>query len=242
MKIICYLSYGFPTIDESLKIAECYIESGCDMIECCLPTDDAYLDPEFLSDKMKQSLSVCSDYEVYLKKLSEFTKKHPDTRLILVIYESLIAEIGVDRLIAFMKDNGIKDLIYAGDVRRPEIRQRLIDGGIRLSSPVSHLMTEEELDGAVNSNGFVYMEGKPARGVRPGFETLERCIAELRRLGIDRPIYCGVGIHTPDDVRLVKRAKGDGVFIGSALVRQYDDKAGIARTIGEFKAAAEERV
>ena len=40
MKIICYLSYGYPSIEYSLKMAKCDFEAGADMMECSLPTRD----------------------------------------------------------------------------------------------------------------------------------------------------------------------------------------------------------
>ncbi len=240
MKVICYLTYGFPSIQESLEIAECYIQGGCDMIEVSLPTSNPYLEPALIAEKMHQALAVCDDYDYYLEQLALFVKRHPQTPITFVMYEHLIAQIGDEKLAAYMSENGIRDLIYAGEVKYPEIRSNLIAAGIRISSPVSFMMSEEELSGAVTSNGFVYMEGINTRGAREGFETLDACISELRRLGIDRPIYCGVGIHTEADVRRVKVAGGDGIFMGSALIRQYDQPEKMMETIQKFKVATQD--
>ncbi|MEG1060865.1 MAG: tryptophan synthase subunit alpha, partial [Oscillospiraceae bacterium] len=195
MKIICYLAYGYPTIEKSLEIATTYIESGCDMIEISLPTDNPYLEPEFLAEKNFAALKQCNDYNVYLEKLCEFAQSHAETAITLLAYEHVLEKIGTGKIVDFMQKSSIKDLIYAGNVKHPEIKSELMNQGIKISSPVSFQMTEEELDGAVSSNGFVYMEGKPQRGTKAGFETLNKCIEELRRLGITRPIYCGVGMR-----------------------------------------------
>ena len=40
------------------------------------------------------------------------------------------------------------------------------------------------------------------------YPTLKDCVQYLRECGIDRPIYCGVGVHAPEDVKLVKEAGG----------------------------------
>ena len=41
------------------------------------------------------------------------------------------------------------------------------------------------------------------------YPTLKDCVEYLRSCGIERPIYCGVGVHAPEDVRLVREAGGD---------------------------------
>jgi tryptophan synthase alpha chain len=32
MKLICYLSMGYPSIEHSIKIAKEYVKAGCDII------------------------------------------------------------------------------------------------------------------------------------------------------------------------------------------------------------------
>lgn len=238
MKVICYLSYGYPSIEYSLKMAGCYYEAGADMMECSLPARDPYIDSEFIAGRMADALAACDDYDVYLEKLAEFRKEKPDFPITFLLYEHTMLEIGIDKLIAFMKANGIHDIIYAGNIDHPEVKKHLMEEGIGICSPVNHHMVEKDIEEALNSNSFTYMEAKPLTGSREGFEELEPCISYLRERGFDRPIYCGVGIHTADDVRYAKAAGGDGVFIGSALIRQYDRPEEMMKTIAEFKAAA----
>ena len=238
MKVICYLSYGYPSIEYSLKMARYYYEAGADMMECSLPARDPYIDSEFIAGRMADALAACDDYDVYLEKLGEFRKENPDFPITFLLYEHTMLEIGVDKLIAFMKANGIHDIIYAGNIDHPEVKKHLMEEGIGICSPVNHHMVEKDIEEALNSNSFTYMEAKPLTGSKEGFEELEPCIRYLRERGFDRPIYCGVGIHTVDDVRYAKAAGGDGVFIGSALIRQYNKPEEMMKTIAEFREAA----
>ena len=240
MKVICYLSYGYPTIEYSLKMASCYQAAGCDMIEVSLPAKDPYLDTEFIAGRMADALAQCDDYDVYLANLARFRKENPGLPMVFVIYEDTMLEIGVDKLIGFMKENGIGDLIYAGRINHPEVKEQLIQEGIGISCPVTYLMLDEEVSAAVNSNGFVYMEGRPQNGTKEGFESLDKCIGFLREAGITRPIYCGVGIRSVEDVVYARESGGDGVFIGSALIRLYDKPDEMMQKIRDFKAAATE--
>ncbi len=240
MKVICYLSYGYPSIDYSLKMARCYYEAGADMMECSLPAKDPYLDSEFIAGRMADALARCGDYDVYLDKLAEFRKTTPELRIVFLLYEDTMLEIGVDKLIDFMKRNDINDIIYAGKINHPEIKRRFISEGIGICCPVDHHMEEDAIHEALHTNGFTYMEARPLTGSKEGFEDLGACIRYLRDAGITRPIYCGVGIHTVDDVKYAKRSGGDGVFVGSTLIRQYDTPETMMATIREFKKAASE--
>lgn len=238
MKLICYLSYGYPSIEYSLKMARCYYEAGADMMECSLPAKDPYLDSEFIAGRMADALALCDNYDVYLENLAEFRKTTPELRIVLLIYEATMLEIGVDKLITFMKNNDINDIIYAGRIDHPEIKQRFISEGIGICCPVDHHMEPEAIDEALHTNGFTYMEARPLTGSKEGFEDLGACIRYLREAGITRPIYCGVGIHTIDDVRYAKQSGGDGVFVGSTLIKQYDSPEKMMDTIRQFKQAA----
>ena len=238
MKVICYLSYGYPSIDYSLKMAKCYYEAGADMMECSLPARDPYIDSEFIAGRMADALAACDDYDVYLEKLGAFRKENPDFPVTFLLYEHTMLEIGIDKLLSFMKQYGIENIIYAGNIDHPEVKKRLIEEGIGICCPVNHHMVEKDIEEAINTNGFTYMEARPLTGSKEGFEELAPCIQYLRERGIDRPIYCGVGIHTVDDVIYAKEAGGDGVFIGSTLIKQYDKPEEMKKTIAAFKAAA----
>ena len=48
IKTICYLSFGYPTIEKSIEMAGRYIEGGCDAIEVSIPPKDPYRDSAFL--------------------------------------------------------------------------------------------------------------------------------------------------------------------------------------------------
>ncbi|AQP51454.1 hypothetical protein [Tessaracoccus flavescens] len=74
--------------------------------------------------------------------------------------------------------------------------------------------------------------------MNPRYPTLAACIARLRELGVRRPIYCGVGVATPADYPMVEESGGDGDFVGSTILKLYDQPVKLAETIGQFKASA----
>jgi tryptophan synthase alpha chain len=240
VKLICYLSNGYPTIESSVKMAGDYIEAGCDIIEVDFPSSDPYLEGEYIANRMKQALVACNDYNKYMDGIVEIKNSHPNTRFILLSYENTILEIGVDAFIKFCIDNKMMDLIYVGN-HNEEVKSKLIASGIKISCYVQFHMDENEVKAAVESNGFVYMQAKPTtNNINPKFPNLKDCINHLRSLGITREIYCGVGIYAPEDIEMAKNAGADGVFVGSTVLKLHTDIPKMKETIALFKKTCNE--
>lgn len=235
MKLICYLSNGYPSIESSKILAQQYVDAGCDIIEIDFPARDPFLESHYLVERMKTALSVCGDYEKYMEGMADIRRKLPNTKFILLIYEATLLEIGYDRFIEFCRENGFGDMILAGN-KDDTVKEKLIADGMGVSQYVQFQILPAEVDAAKNSNGFVYMQGKPAEGQEnPDYPTLKDCIAYLRAQGVERPIYCGVGIHTPADAQMAKEAGADGIFIGSAILNLQDDVPAMKKMIRTFK-------
>lgn len=120
-----------------------------------------------------------------------------------------------------------------------EIKDQIIAAGIRVSCYVQFQMLEEAIESAKASNGFVYLQAKvtPGKGfVNPKYPTLKDCVQGLRDAGIDRPIYCGVGVRAPEDVKTVREAGGDAAFVGSTILKLQEDIPAMKAKIKEFVA------
>lgn len=236
MKLICYLSNGYPSIEESKRMAELYVNAGCDIIEIDFPSHNPFLESEYIAGRMAKALEACGDYEAYMAGMVEIKRNLPDTTFILMVYENTIEEIGYSRFVRFCQDNDFRDLILVG-IKDDAIKNRLIAAGIRVSCYVQFDLKEQEVAYAKQSNGFVYLQGKPAPGqARTEYPTLKDCIRYLRAQGITSPIYCGVGIHAPEDAAMAKEAGADAVFVGSTILKLHECPDQLAAKIQEFKA------
>lgn len=219
VKLICYLSFGYPDIEQSLDRAKVYVQGGCDCLEVDLPTDNAFMDSEFIASRMTAAYRTCSDFDRYFEGVRRLKAEHRDTKLIFLAYEHTILEIGVEKFIEATAELGIRDLILVG-LSDESVKQTLINAGIQISCYVSFAMTDAEIQSAKASNGFVYMQSKHQCVNDESGRTLEHCIKRLRQEGIKRLIYCGVGVSSPEDIQRIRLAGGDGAFIGSALIKQ----------------------
>ena len=236
MKLICYLSNGYPSIDASIEVAKDYVAGGCDIIEIDFPSRDPFLEGEYIANRMAEALRACGDYDRYMRGMIEAKRQLPETVFIVLVYENTIEEIGVDKFISFCKDNSFLDVILCG-IKDNEIKNKIIQAGIRVSCYVRFSMETADIEFAKASNGFVYLQAKPKdqSEINPKYPTLTSCVAHLRETGITRPIYCGVGIHEPADVLMAKTAGADAVFVGSSILKIQNDKPLLCKTIKDFK-------
>lgn len=241
IEVILYLSNGYPTIEASKQIAKEYADAGCTMMEIDFPSHDPFLEGEMIAGRMKKALEACDDYDRYMHEIAELHQELLQVKLLVLAYENTILEIGEDKFIGFCLENDLKDVILVG-ITTSELKEKFIEAGLRVSCYVQFQMLEEEVQSAAASNGFVYMQAKPAPGQgyrNESYLTLEDCIRHLRKRGIERPIYCGVGVHDPADVAMVKQAGGDGAFVGSAVLKLQNDIPAMKNKIKEFISNAE---
>ena len=238
MQLICYLSNGFPTLAESAQLAQVYAAAGCDVIEVDLPARDPYLEGEFIAGRMATALTDCDDYQEYMNNIVQIAADiAPDARVLLLAYEATLHEVGVQRFIDYCLQNDFMDVILVG-LDGDAVKDHLIANGIRVSCYVQLKMDPDEIAAAQASNGFVYLQAKSDE-MNPDYPTLADAVAHLRSLGIERPIYCGVGVATPADFAMVQAAGADGAFVGSTILKLYDRPEQLAETIREFKAAVQ---
>lgn len=238
VKTICYLCGGYPSVQRSMEMAEYYIEAGCDAIEVSMPPKDPYRDGAFIQDLMRKALAGCADYDVYLDAIRGLAKKHPETELILLLYHEVIMSIGGEKLAAFCEEIGVKYII-SGDLHDPDALAAFRAHGVKLARSVNYKMNEDDIQRCIETDGFTYMQAflTPGQQAKPGFEELSTCLRYLRERKVSEPIYCGAGITGPDDARRVKEAGGNGFFVGSSIIKLYDEPEKLVALIREYKKA-----
>lgn len=237
MKLICYLSGGYPDFEKASRLAHAYVNAGVDTLEIDFPSRSPYVDAPYIQERMKQALSRCDDYDRYLDAVAALKQELPDTSILLTIYESTVLEIGVDTFCIWCRQHGLLDVILTG-ISGDEVKGALIAAGVMVSCYVPSDLPEDDVQRALSSNGFCYLQAVSSEHqARSGYPTLASRIAYLRSRGLATPIYCGVGVHSPSDARMVRDAGADGVFVGTAVLKLTDDIPAMVEMIREFKAA-----
>lgn len=225
MKLIGYLSNGYPTLEESRKRAKHYVANGVDVIEADFPTQDPYLDSDFLKQRIFGALENTTDYELYMDNILKIKEENPGVDFLINIYEITVKDIGYDRFAQFMKDLEQDQVLLAGK-EYPEVREELEKRNLFASSFVTREMHSEDLELATLSNGFIYMQGfgDPSTYSKE-YPTLKDCVTKVRSLiGDERKIYVGIGVHTPELLQEVYESGADGSFLGSIVIKKEADK------------------
>lgn len=235
MQLICYLSNGYPTIEDTISRCSDYAAAGADVIEVDLPARNPYLESELIAGRMRSALEKCDSYDEYLEGIQKMRYFHPDRKFLIVVYEDTIKEIGVQKYIDFCLRSEIKDVIVVGSEDKI-LKPLLMEKGICVSCYVQFHMPENELEEAVKSNGFIYLQAKPVENhINPDYPTLKECINHIRELGISRNIYCGVGIHTLEDIEMTKDAGANGAFVGKVILENDNNREALIKTIKKYK-------
>lgn len=224
MKLIGYLSNGYPTLEDSKERALRYVKNGVEIIEADFPAADPYLDNDLLKSRIFKARENTTDYDVYMDAILELHKELPEIQIMINIYEETVMEIGVEKFVAFMAKLNENRFLLAGN-RFPELREELESHNLFMSSFVTRDMNEELLELAEISNGFIYLEGFGDESkYSKEYPELKDCLNKTRSIiGEERDIYCGIGVHTPELVKEVYEAGADGVFLGSLVIKLEDD-------------------
>lgn len=238
VKMICFLCGGYPTVEKSMEMADYYVQAGCDAIECSMPPENPYRDGEYIQNLMHIAYDGCHDYDVYMDAIRGFCRKHPLTEVFLLLYNEVIQKIGGEKLGRFCKEVGIQYII-SGDLKDEKIIKTIHRYDVKLARTVNYAMKEDDIQRCIHTDGFTYMTAfpSPTQEVKPGFEELSTCIAYLRQRHVSEPIYCGAGIKGPQDAKRVKDAGANGFFVGSSIIKLYDDPQALMQLIRDYKSA-----
>lgn len=236
MKLICYFSGGYPDFESANRLAHAYADAGVDTLEIDFPSSNPFVDAPYIQQRMKKALEHCNDLDKYLEAVAQIKSELPGKAILLTIYESSIVEIGIEKFCAFCRENDLLDVIVTG-LTGDDVKDALIAGGVHVSCYVPFDLPETDVELALSSNGFCYLQAVPTQAqVNAKHPDLASCINYLRNCGLKNPIYCGVGVHSPKEAKMVRDAGADGVFVGSAVLKLTDDLPAMTELIGKFKA------
>lgn len=236
MNLICYMALGSPSLETSIVTAKNYILGGCDIIEADFPAKDPYLDSPYIQSRMAEALRNCPDYFQYMKAIETIKAQNPTAKFFYLIYERTILEIGIQNFIDFCHRNQQLDVILVG-TEFPHVRTALVEAGLQASAFIRYHLPEEDIEVAKKANGFIYLQASPAGVLHPKYQTLKDIIHHLRAdLGLKHRINCGIGVSSPEYVRLVKEAGADGAFVGAIVLRLHEKPEEMKSMIRALKA------
>lgn len=202
-------------------------EGGADAIEIGLPFSDPMLDGVTIQRASDQALARGVTIASILGDLDR-VRDQVRVPLIAFTYANLVFRPGPAAFCRLLADSGIGGLIVP-DLPVDEasaVRAAAADAGIDLILLVAPVTPDDRLAQiAAHSSRFIYAISR--MGTTGERETLADAAAELAarvRASTALPVVIGFGISGPEQAAAAGRA-GDGVAVGSALMRRVLDGA-----------------
>lgn len=216
--LVCYVTAGHPNRQRSLELLRGLQSAGADVIEVGVPFSDPLADGPVIQESSQIAIADGMSLNGTLDLIAEAKLSVP---VVLFSYLNPIMAAGPDILKRAQQAGVhgilITDLPVGAD---PEREQWLGTSGldfIRLVAPTTPAERMAEI--SRNGGGFVYLISR--MGVTGEQATispeLPATLARLRSV-TSLPVCVGFGISTPAQARSVAKL-GDGVVVGSALVR-----------------------
>lgn len=239
--LVAYITAGYPNPEESVQLLRGLAVAGVDVLEIGVPFSDPMADGPVI----QRSSQMALDHGVTLSRTLEIIREAAlDIPVVLFSYLNPILAAGPD-ILARAKSAGvdgvlITDLPVGADAAR---ESWLGSGGVdfvRLVAPTTPAERMEEI--GKHGGGFVYLISRlGVTGERDNLpDDLPQTVDRLRH-ATSLPICIGFGISTPEQAKAAAKL-GDGVVVGSALVRAAGNSIREAISLaGSLRAALDER-
>lgn len=234
-----FMTAGFPDPETSLGIARAYADSGADLIELGIPFSDPLADGPVIHEAATRALAAGTG----LSEVFEICRGVADrVPVILMAYANTVLGGGgpvsfAERAVAAGAAGVILPDLPPGE--DDGIRASLSAAGlavIPLVAPTTAGERREEI--CRSAEGFVYVVAEVGTtGERDRVPEHLRELVEDIKSRATVPVAVGFGISTPANAATVGAA-GDGVIIGSKLVRLAGEAgpAGAADAVSGFLA------
>jgi len=231
-----HLYYGDPSPEFSIRLAKTLIESGADVLEIGIPYTDPICDGEVFQRACTRSLrNGTTPYDVLdgIKQLTLYQSKHGTGQAIyLTSYYGPIYKIGVPKFVKKAQEARIKGLIVPDILleEQSELSTACRQQGLSLIQFATVYSTRERLkkiiaastDPPCRQAGFIYCTALPGvTGDRIQKGRLFKSLRLLKSLTAKK-IFVGFGISSPSDVKEIMEMGADGVIVGSAIARRYE--------------------
>lgn len=232
-----YLMGGFPTLADSQRIGEAYVEAGADIIELGVPYSDPLADGPVIHAAATEALSAGASLDGVLEGARALAGSVP---VVVMCYANMVlAGAGGNPIEAFVErlaGTGASGLIVP-DLPYEEadpVLEACDAYGVALVPLVAPTTPPERLAQiGARARGFVYtVSVVGTTGERAALAERFAEIVARAKAATAVPVALGFGISTPQQARQAADAGADGVIVGSRLVRAAAESADPAAAVG----------
>ena len=241
--LISYVTVGYPSIEDTLKIVPLLASSGCDIVELGIPFSDPMADGVTIQKASFHALKNGVTPKLCLEVAEELSQK-VNIPLVFMSYFNPIFSFGLEEFCSACARSGIGGLIIP-DLQPDEgseleaITQRYSLDLIYLLAPTS---AEERIKlVADRARGFIYLVSVTGvTGARENLSSeLDTFVARVRKVA-KQPLCIGFGISTSEQARQVAQI-ADGGIVGSRIIQLMEtgDLAAVGNFVKELRHAVD---
>jgi tryptophan synthase alpha chain len=237
-----YLMGGFPTVPESIRIGEAYVDGGADLVELGVPFSEPLADGPVIHAAGTKALAAGATVAGVLDVCRALSPRVP---VVMMLYANLVLAQGPEAFARTLAGAGASGLIVP-DLpleESGELRDACDAAGIALVPLVAPTTPDDRLARiGAQARGFVYtVSVTGTTGERAALSDAFAGVIARAKAHTDVPVALGFGIGAPEQAVQAAEAGADGVIIGSRLVRaaaEADDPAAAVRDlVAGFSAA-----
>jgi tryptophan synthase alpha chain len=237
-----YLMGGFPTIEESLRIGEAYVDGGADLIELGVPFSDPLADGPVIHAAGTEALKAGATVAGVLTVCRALSERVP---VVMMMYTNLVLATGPARFAETLAAAGASGLIVP-DLPLEESADVLAAcdaAGVALVPLVAPTTPDDRMARiGARARGFVYtVSVVGTTGERAALSETFGAVIARAKAHTDVPVALGFGIGNPEQAAQAAASGADGVIVGSRLVRAAaesgDAPAAVRELVEGFSAA-----
>jgi len=238
-----YYTAGFPSLDDTLTIAEELERCGADLLEIGFPYSDPVADGPVIQDSSKRALDNGMDLKTLFTQLKDL-RNRVSIPVLLMGYVNPVLQFGVENFCRACAEAGVDGCIVP-DLPMAEYealyQQVFTQNGLTNIFLVTPQTSEErirKIDGL--TSGFVYLLSSSATTGKnlQVSESTEAYFSRIADMKLDNPTMIGFGINSKETFEKAC-AYANGAIIGSAFVKSLDAadiKGSVQRFMRQFRA------
>ena len=239
--LVAFLTVGYPSVEETLRLVPALIEGGADVIELGVPFSDPLAEGPTIQRSSHHALEQGVTPAACLDVVAGLRAQGVEAPIVLMGYYNPLLSYGLEE---FCRDAAAAgaDGIIAVDLP-PEESHPLRDACRQHGIDLIYLLAPTSTDGRIElvaglASGFVYcVSVTGVTGAREELPAGLSAFVNRVRARTPLPVAVGFGISKPKHFRAVARI-ADAAVIGSAIIDEID-RSDPSERVGKVKRYAE---
>jgi len=224
-----YFTAGYPTFDDTIRVAESLQNAGVDMLEIGIPFSDPLADGPTIQESSSKALENGMTIHKLFDELEDL-RKHVELPVLMMGYLNPVIQYGISEFCEVCERVGIDGLIIPDlpvQEYLEEYKEIFIGHGLHNIFLISPNTSEERIRQIDEwSDGFIYMVSSSGiTGARKGLESGQ--LDYFRRIdGMNLKNSRLIGYGISDRASFSKACEyAHGAIIGSAFIEQLENDA-----------------